>query len=318
MSNFLTRTRPWCAVLTTALLAAVAAPAMALDFGTLRLYLPPGQTPYAEITLSDSVGLDPADIRARIATPDAYGVAGMRYSPALQNVVITPQGGPNGQIVLRLERLPAPGEAADLDLLLLVGDRMSLALGEYRVDLRGSGREFAAAPAGSRLATGSMNSTPGQDSGATTAPVTSNPSTAVATAPMERPPAVSPRPVNTAAASSSDTSLADVQAALNAWAQAWSSRDVDGYLAAYTADYAGRGKGAGHDAWVQQRRSRILSKKSISVEITKPQFTVRGDAVVATFDQRYRGDDLVERSKKRVVLVRIDNRWLIQDEGELQ
>ena len=134
------------AALTLGMAAAV--PAWAIDFGTLRLYLPAGEPAYAEITLSDSAPLDPADIRARIATPDAYGVANMRYVPALQGITLTPQAGPGGQVVLRLDRLPAPGDVPEIDLLLLVGDRMSLALGEYRVNLRGASREFGKGCAG--------------------------------------------------------------------------------------------------------------------------------------------------------------------------
>lgn len=298
-----------------ACLGLCAAPASALDFGTLRLYLPSGQAPYAEITLTDSAGLDPSDIRARIATPDAYGVAGMRYIAALQSVQITPVAGASGQVVLRLDRLPAPGDAADVDLLLLVGDRMSLALGEYRVNLQGGRREFAAAPAGTRLASaapsGAPSVAPAATLRATTGAVSNSAPNAVAIPPVERPPVAR-------AAGATDASVADAQAALEAWAQAWSRRDVDAYLAAYTPDFAGRGgKISSREAWAEQRRTRILAKKRIAIEIIHPQFSPRGDTVVATFTQSYRGDDLVERSRKRLVLVKSDNRWLIQDEGEL-
>lgn len=279
---------------------AAAVPAWAIDFGTLRLYLPPGQPAYAEITLSDSAPLDPADIRARIATPDAYGVANMRYVPALQGITLTPQAGPGGQVVLRLDRLPAPGDVPEIDLLLLVGDRMSLALGEYRVNLRGASREFAAAPPGSRLG-GPAVAPPA----AATSPVTSNPSVAVDTPPVPRP------------APATDPALAEAEAAIDAWAQAWSRRDVDAYLAAYTPDYAGRGRGTTREAWMAQRRTRILARQRISVDISRPSLSMKDGTVVATFTQNYRGDGLVERSRKRMVLVRFDSRWLIQEEEEL-
>lgn len=280
---------------------AAAAPVWAIDFGTLRLYLPPGQPAYAEITLSDSAPLDPADIRARIATPDAYGVANMRYVPALQGITLTPQAGPGGQVVLRLDRLPAPGDVPEIDLLLLVGDRMSLALGEYRVNLRGASREFAAAPPGSRL--GGPAVVPPT---AATSPVTSSPSVAVDTPPATRPVA------------GPDAALAEVEAAIEAWARAWSRRDVDAYLAAYTPDYAGRGAGGSREAWMSQRRVRILARQRIAVDITKPSLSMKDGTVVATFTQNYRGDGLVERSRKRMVLVRVDGRWLIQEEEELR
>ncbi len=283
-------------------LAGFAASAAAIDFGTLRLYTPAGQPPYAEITLTDSSPLDPADIRARIATRDAYGVAGMRYLPSLQQINITPQGAPNGQVLLRLERLPEPGVNPDVDLLLLVGDRMSLSLGEYRVNLGGSNREFAAASAGSRIATGGA---PSRNSAATSGPVVSGSATAVATAPTSNAVAATP------------AAFAEVGSALDAWARAWAQRDMDAYIAAYTPDYTGRGKSASHSDWIEQRRSRIVTKKKITVDIDKPQFVARDDKVVATFTQRYRGDAYSETSRKRLLMVRGNGGWLIQDEDEL-
>lgn len=288
-------------------LAAAWAPAQAIEFGTLRLYLPPGEAPYAEITLSDANPIDPADIRARIATPDAYSVANMRYVPGLQNVVLTPQAGANGQVVLRVDRLPAGRDIAEIDLLLLVGDRMSLALGEYRVNLRGGAREFAAAPAGSRL-------------GGPPAPTTLPPVAAAAPAAVSGalPTSVDmPAAATVAAAPEGEIALSEVEAALQAWAQAWSARDVDAYIAAYTPDYAGRGRNSTREAWMAQRRSRILARQRISVDIGTPKLTVRDGSVIATFTQVYRSDGLNERSRKRLVLVRQDQRWLIQDEEEL-
>lgn len=306
-------------VLAAAFVVGMAAPVHAVDFGTLRLYAPPGQAPHAEIMLSDSTPLDPADIRARIATRDAYGVAGMRYQPALQQISITPQGGPNGQVVLRLERLPDPATNPEIDLLLLVGDRMSLSLGEYRVNLTSGNREFSAAPAGARLA----GSPPPASNVATAAPVVSGTANAVTTAPVSQQRGASinalpsaPMPQQRSGASAS---LAEARAAIDAWARAWSQRNVDAYVAAYTPDFSGRGgRSLSRNAWVEQRRDRIMSKQSISIEIDRPELVARGDKVVATFTQRYRGDNHTETSRKRLELVRGANGWLIQQEEELQ
>ncbi|WP_418314818.1 hypothetical protein [Piscinibacter sakaiensis] len=281
-------------------LLAAGLPALAIDFGTLRLYTPAGQSPYAEITLSDSAPIDAADIRARIATRDAYGVAGMRYLPALQQISITPQSASNGQVVLRLERLPDPATAPEIDLLLLVGDRMSLSLGEYRVNLSGAGREFAAAPAGARL-TSAAPATGAQP--ATAAPVVSGNATSVATAPSAQP-------------GLAKATLGEAQAAIEAWADAWSRRDMDAYVAAYVPNYSGRN--GSHADWVEHRRSRIVPKRKITVDIDKPQFVARGDKVIATFTQRYRGDAYAETSRKRLHLVRGQSGWLIEEEEELQ
>lgn len=280
-------------------LLATALPGLAIDFGTLRLYTPAGQPPYAEITLSDSAPIDAADIRARIATRDAYGVAGMRHVPALQQITITPQSANNGQVVLRLERLPDPSATPEIDLLLLVGDRMSLSLGEYRVNLSGASREFAAAPAGARL-TGAAPATAGQP--ATAAPVVSGSATAVATPPTTNPGAAK--------------AVSEAQAAIDRWADAWSRRDVDAYVAAYVPSFSGRGMS--HADWVEQRRSKIVPRKKITVAVDKPQLVARGDKVIATFTQRYRGDSYSETSRKRLQLVRGPAGWLIEEEEELQ
>ncbi len=92
---------------------------------------------------------------------------------------------------------------------------------------------------------------------------------------------------------------------------------MDAYVAAYTPDFAGRDKNASHSDWVEQRRARIMPRKKISVEIDKPQFVARGDKIVATFTQRYRGDAFSESSRKRMVMVRGGSGWLIQEEDEL-
>jgi ketosteroid isomerase-like protein len=330
MSTFNIFPRAWFLhrrVLAAVFAVGMAAPVHAVDFGTLRLYAPPGQAPYAEIMLSDNTPLDPADIRARIATRDAYGVAGMRYQPALQQISITPQGGPNGQVVLRLERLPDPATSPEVDLLLLVGDRMSLSLGEYRVNLTSGNREFAAAPAGARLA----GSPPPTSNVATAAPVMSGTANSVPTAPMsaQRGASISAAPMaqtpqqqqqpQQQQRSGASASLAEARAAIDAWARAWSQRNVDAYVAAYTPDFSGRGgRSMSRNAWVEQRRDRIMSKQSISVEIDRPELVARGDKVVATFTQRYRGDNLSETSRKRLELVRGANGWLIAQEEELQ
>lgn len=290
------------------ILATLGGPSLALDFGTLRLYLPQGQPPYAEITLTDSTPLDPADIRARVATPDAYGVAGMRHVAALQGIVITPQAGANGEVLLRLDRLPAPTEHPEIDLLLLVGDRMSLALGEYRLNLLGSNREFPAEPPGARLAAaGPAGSAPA--AGVSSSPVSSSPDTAVTTTPLQ----------SAAAAQSAELEAAfpAVAEAIDAWASAWSRRDIDAYVAAYVPDYAGPGRNASRSAWIQQRRSRIVPRRSITVEVSRLEFSTRGSNVIATFDQFYQGDAFSERSRKRLVLTQLNQRWLIQEESEL-
>lgn len=308
---------------------AVSGSAMALELGTLQLHRSPGQAPYAEVPVLDAVPGDPATIRARLATPDGYRVAGMRYVPALRSISITPQAAAGGKLNLRIDNLPAGAEAGELDLLLLVGDRVSLTLNEYRLDLRSAAREFAPAQAGTRLA--------GQQP---TAPVATQAPRAVAAAPAPSVTAVAPAPRPTAAApavvaaapvvaqpttpaapapAGADAALvAQAQEALNAWARAWASRNIDAYVGAYVPTYAPPGKRQSHDEWVEFRRSRIVPRQSIEVALSDVRVTRRGENLVAVFDQRYRGDGYSEKSRKQIVLTRERDRWLIQEETELR
>ena len=284
--------------------AGVSFSALALEVGALQLRRPAGQPAYAEIPLLDSSGLDPSTIRARVATPEGYQVAGMRWLPALRSISITPQSAPDGRVVIRLDGLPSSSEVGELDLLLLVGDRVTLSLNEYRVDLRGLGREFAPAPAGSHLAGKSPPS-----------------SVAIAGAAGRPAPrgAAAPPPATPAEvlAELDEASKGQVEQALAAWTRAWSERNVEGYLGAYAADYRPPNQRMSHAEWEKQRRSRISSKQSIEVALSELQLRRRGDTVVATFRQRYRGDSLIENSRKRLVLARNQERWLIQEEVEL-
>lgn len=296
----------------TAVATGFAAPALAaaLELGPLQLHRLAGQAPYAEVPLLDAGPIDPANIRARLATPDGYRVAGMNYIPALRNVTITPQAAPNGRVVLRLEGLPNVNEAGEIDLLLLVGDRVSLSLNEYRVDLRSLAREFPPGQPGSRLASQPPAALPP----AAAAPrVATAPAAAPATAPAMPAPAAPPAPAALDAATASQ-----VNDALAAWAQAWSARNVEGYLAAYVADYAPPGRKMSHDDWAKLRRSRIVSKQSIEVALSDVQLSRRGDVVLAQFQQRYRGDSVVENGRKRIAFRRDGDRWLIQEEVELR
>jgi tetratricopeptide (TPR) repeat protein len=101
---------------------------------------------------------------------------------------------------------------------------------------------------------------------------------------------------------------------VNAWAKAWSSKDVNVYLAFYASDFRTPG-GEPREAWERGRRQRISAPKSISVSIDAPKVTLTGDnqASVA-FRQSYRSDVIKATGNKTLVLVKSNGRWLIQQE----
>jgi ketosteroid isomerase-like protein len=102
--------------------------------------------------------------------------------------------------------------------------------------------------------------------------------------------------------------------AVNAWAQAWSNKDADGYLAAYAKDFKTPGGEARAD-WEKSRRERIAAPKSIAVGVEQPKVTLQGsDEASVTFRQSYRSDKLKSANRKTLVMTRADGRWQIREE----
>ena len=108
---------------------------------------------------------------------------------------------------------------------------------------------------------------------------------------------------------------ADVLDAVNAWAKAWSAKDVDRYLAFYAKEFKTPG-GETRAEWEKARRQRISAPKSITVTVDAPKVTVTGDSqATVTFRQGYRSDVIkTATATKTLVLARTDGRWLILQE----
>jgi tetratricopeptide (TPR) repeat protein len=129
---------------------------------------------------------------------------------------------------------------------------------------------------------------------------------------VEKPAAVPATPAGPAVNPSSKP--VDVLGAVNAWAQAWSKKDADAYLAFYASDFKTPG-GEARPQWEKSRRERISAPKSIAVGIEQPKVTMQGsDQASVTFRQSYRSDKLKSSSRKTLVMTRADGRWLIREE----
>ncbi|MGA8006705.1 MAG: tetratricopeptide repeat protein [Burkholderiales bacterium] len=134
------------------------------------------------------------------------------------------------------------------------------------------------------------------------------PAPVASVAATEKPPAQEPAPKPAA------DERGEVLAAVQAWAKAWSSQNVDVYLAHYAPDFK-TPHGEPRDAWENLRRSRVAGPKSIAVEIKSPKVTHEGDtAARVTFHQIYRSDRFSGSSVKTLDMVKIDGRWLIRQE----
>lgn len=170
-----------------------------------------------------------------------------------------------------------PTDRTSLDLLLSLSSRRTMTLVGYRLDLRQAAASWA--------------------------PVADHPGTAAA-------------PLKPATAAATEDPQAVARAALDAWAQAWSRRDVEAYFAAYAPGFAGRKGHASRGAWMAERRERILSRQSISVTVSAVEARRLDGQIEAVFEQRYRSDGPADLSRKRVRLAPVDGRWLITQEAD--
>lgn len=107
---------------------------------------------------------------------------------------------------------------------------------------------------------------------------------------------------------------AAVEAALTAWAKAWSDKDLKAYFAAYQDGVDPSGK-SNRNAWQADRRARIEGKKRISVKLSNVEVSVNGQRATARFRQTYSADGLNVSSRKTLEFVSTGERWLIVRES---
>ena len=133
-------------------------------------------------------------------------------------------------------------------------------------------------------------------------------------APPKAEPKVEPKaaPAPPPSAPASDDK-AQVTAAIEGWARAWSAKDVKGYLAAYSPDFEVPG-GENRAAWEKQRAERIQKPKSIEVGVKVTSVQVSGSEATATVRQAYKSDTLKNTTTKVMKLVKSGDKWLIKQE----
>ena len=105
-----------------------------------------------------------------------------------------------------------------------------------------------------------------------------------------------------------------MQAALNAWASAWASKDMGAYLGAYGRDFDPPGN-LTRKAWEEERRARIVGKSRITVRLSDVAVSVNGTKATARFKQAYSADSLNVSSRKTMDLQKVGDRWLIVRES---
>ena len=129
----------------------------------------------------------------------------------------------------------------------------------------------------------------------------------------EAPPAAS-ADKKTTEPSSAANSNSEVLDSVHAWAAAWSAKDVKKYLSSYAPDFK-TPDGESRADWEALRSERVSKPKSIKVGISKAhvKFTDATHATV-TFKQSYRASHFRSSDSKTLVMVKSDDKWLIQEE----
>lgn len=135
-----------------------------------------------------------------------------------------------------------------------------------------------------------------------------------ARAPAPAPAAAAPAPAPAPAAAAAPASTKDVEAAVQAWASAWASKDMASYLGAYGKDFDPPGN-LSRKAWEDERRARIVGKSKINVKVSDLDVKITGNKAVARFRQAYSADSLNVNSRKTLELVRSGDRWAIVRES---
>ncbi len=102
--------------------------------------------------------------------------------------------------------------------------------------------------------------------------------------------------------------------AVQAWADAWSAQDVEGYLGSYAAAFDPP-RNQGRRQWENSRRDKVAGPEFIRVTLSQLQVEKLGvDRAQATFQQEYRNNRMSDKVQKTLVLTWEDGRWKILEE----
>lgn len=145
----------------------------------------------------------------------------------------------------------------------------------------------------------------------TTKPVATAPVAPTVVAPVATAPTATPvAPALPAVTAASDK---DIEQAVQAWAKAWSSKDMNAYLASYAKNFD-TPKNLPRKAWEDERRDRIMGKSRISVKVSDITAKLNGNTATVKFRQTYDADALSTSSRKTLELTKVGDRWLIAKE----
>ena len=271
--------------------------AFALDIGPLVLHRDNQPGLLGHFRISDQAPVDASQLTIRLAHADAYTALGLRYERALSSTALKVEPTMDSGLTVSLRPLPpVTADSGPLNVMVVIFEGTKLTTRLFRVDLRSGLQEFAGVDPTTTVAAGLA------------------PSLAMKGPPQPVPAGQPPAPGPLASAPN-DGASANVTRAVEAWAAAWSRRDVDAYVASYLPEY--RGTHPSRDAWLAQRRTRILGRRVIEVGVSQLKISVDGAHAEARFVQSYRGDALRQTDRKRLLLTLQSGVWLISEDAIL-
>lgn len=127
------------------------------------------------------------------------------------------------------------------------------------------------------------------------------------------PPVAAPAPVTPTLPAVVASSDKDIEQAVQAWAKAWSNKDMSAYLGSYAKNFD-TPKNLSRKAWEEERRDRIMGKSRISVKVSDIVTKFNGNTATVKFRQTYDADSLSTSGHKTLELIKIGDRWLIAKE----
>ncbi len=166
----------------------------------------------------------------------------------------------------------------------------------------------AAPPAIASASTASENQARAQQG-----PRPADPPQAQPAAPAKAPPPVVAPAQAKAGDSAPSAHEAELGRTVTAWAQAWSSKKVQDYLAHYDADFRPPG-GRSRTEWERERTQRVGKPGPITVEVEGLDVTLKGDTATVRFRQNYRSSGFKSTTMKTLEFVRRGERWRITRE----
>lgn len=202
-----------------------------------------------------------------------------------------------------------PNRATYLDTLGLV----QLARGDKAAARQAFERAVALEPGNSefRLHLTQLGTVQQPAAGATPVPASAPAPVAAVAAKLPAPAApVAARPVV------AEDPVAAVTGRLEAWRQAWESKDASRYLSFYAASFVPADNRA-RSAWEADRRAKLDKKGDIRVQLGAPALKPEGEVVAVTFEQRYQSGSYSDAGRKRLEWVREAGEWKIRSERQL-